>query len=72
MAIYGIYNLDTLEKLVDILLKMHQKTTWNEKLFWGKFNDWYQWYLTKEGVPTLCHKFSFVHNYNYRKISQNV
>ena len=24
--------------------------TWNEKLFVSKLNDWYQWYLTKEGV----------------------
>ena len=29
---------------------MHNKTTWNEKLFVGKLNDWYQRYFTKEGV----------------------
>ena len=51
MVMYGIYNLDTLEKLIDTVHKLHNKTTWNEKLFVGKLNDWYQWYLTKEGVP---------------------
>ena len=28
---------------------MHNKTTWNEKLFVGKLSNWYQWCLTKEG-----------------------
>ena len=28
---------------------MH-KTTWNEKLFVGKLNNWYQYYLSKDGV----------------------
>ena len=47
---YGIYNSDSLEKLISTVHKMHNKTTWNEKLFACKLNDWYQWYLTKEGV----------------------
>ena len=29
---------------------MHNKTTWNEKLFVGKLIDWYEWYLTNGGV----------------------
>ena len=29
---------------------MHNKTTWNEKLFVGKLNNWYQWYLSVEGA----------------------
>ena len=32
------------------MYKMHNKTTWNEKLFVSNPNDWYQWYLIKEGV----------------------
>ena len=50
MVMYGIYNSDTLEKLIDTVHKMHNKTTWNEKLFGGKLSDWYQWYLSKERV----------------------
>ena len=29
---------------------MHNITTWNEKLFVGKLSNWYQWYLSKDGV----------------------
>ena len=29
---------------------MYNKTTWNKKLFVGKLNNWYQWYLSKDGV----------------------
>ena len=29
---------------------MHSKTTWNEKLFPGKLNQWYHWYLSKDEV----------------------
>ena len=43
-------NLDTLEQLIDTVQKMHNKTTWNEKLFAGKLNHWYQWYLSKDRV----------------------
>ena len=50
LVMYDIYNLATLEKLIDAVHKMHNKTTWNQKMFMGKLNDWYQWYLTKEGV----------------------
>ena len=32
MVMYGIYNSDMLEKLTDTEHKMHNKTTWNEKL----------------------------------------
>ena len=42
MVMYGIYNSDTLEKLIDTVCKMHHKTTWNEKLFVSKLNNWYQ------------------------------
>ena len=50
MVMYGIYNSDTLEKLINTMHKMHNNTTWNEKLFVGKLNKWYQWYLSKDGA----------------------
>ena len=37
-----IYNSDTLETLTNTVHKLHNKTTWNEKLFVGKFNNWYR------------------------------
>ena len=48
MVIYSIYNSDTLEKLINTVHKMHNKTTWSEKLFAGKLNNWYQWYLSED------------------------
>ena len=36
---YGIYNSDTLEKLINTVHKMHNTTTWKEKLFVGKLNN---------------------------------
>ena len=47
---YGIYNSDMLEKLINTIYKMHNKTTWNGKLFVGKLNKWYQMYLSKDGA----------------------
>ena len=47
---YSIYNSDTLEKFINAVHKMHNKTTWNKKLFAGTLNYWYQWYLSKDGV----------------------
>ena len=47
MAIYDIYNSDTLEKLITTVYKVHNKTTWNEKLFASKLDHWY---LSKDGV----------------------
>ena len=45
---YGIYNLETIEKLINTIHHMHNKTTWNENLFVGKLKYWYQWYLFEE------------------------
>ena len=44
---YGIYNSDNLEQLIDTIHKVHNKTTWNEKLFASKL---YHWYLSKDGA----------------------
>ena len=41
MVMYGIYNLDTLEKLLNTVHKMHNTTTWNKKKFVGKLNHWF-------------------------------
>ena len=33
MVMYGIYNSYTLQALVDAVHRLHNQTTWNEKLF---------------------------------------
>ena len=50
MVMYGIYNAETLEKLITTVHKMHSITTLNERLFTGKLGSSFTWYLTKEEV----------------------
>ena len=35
LVLYGIYNSDTLEALIDTIHRLHNHSTWNEKL-WKK------------------------------------
>ena len=50
MVVYGIYNSYTLEKLINTVHKIHNITTWNEKIFACKPDHWCHWYLLKGGV----------------------
>ena len=50
IVMYGIYNSDTLEALIDTVHRLHNKSTWNEKLFAEQIKDWYHWYLSAKGV----------------------
>ena len=50
MIMYGVYNLDTLKDLIDIVHRMQNFTTWNEKTFAGKLHDWMELYLQDEGI----------------------
>ena len=43
MVMYGVYNTKTLEKLVNTVHIMHNKTTPNEKLFAGDINSAFTW-----------------------------
>ena len=50
VVLHGIYNSYTLETLLDTVHRLHNQTTWNEKLFAGKIEDWFCWYLSERGV----------------------
>ena len=50
MVMYGVYSSGTLEDLRNTVHKLHNKTTWNKKLFAGQIKDWYYYYLTSRGV----------------------
>ena len=39
MIMYGVYNSDTLTDLIDMVHRMQNFTTWNEKTFTGKLHD---------------------------------
>ena len=45
MVMYGIYNAETIEKLVNTLEK---STMWNEKILAGKPTHWFNWYLSEQ------------------------
>ena len=47
---YGVYNSDTLEDLIDTAQKLHNRTMWNEKLFSGQIDKWYNYYPSSSGV----------------------
>ena len=50
MVMYGIYNSDTLEDLITTVHRLHDQSTWNERLFAGQIKDWYHWYLSSKVV----------------------
>ena len=50
MVMYGVYTADTLEKLIEMVHKMQNKTSWYEKVYSGTIKDWYHWYLTYNGM----------------------
>ena len=50
MIMYGKYNSDTLMELVKTVHQMQNVTTWKEKIFVSKMNEW------------LKHKLADIHN----------
>ena len=50
MVMYVIYNAKVLEKLIDTVYYIHNKTTINEKLFTGELSTAYTWYVNKQGI----------------------
>ena len=57
---YCIYKPETIQKLIHMIHHMHIKTTWNENLFVGKLNHWYQWYLSEGVVPYAINSILYV------------
>ena len=54
MVMYGVYNADTLEKLIDSVHYIHNKTTTNEKLFTVELSTAYIWYVNKQGIQNYA------------------
>ena len=50
MIIYGVYNSDTLTELKDTVHIIHNTTSWRERTFEGKLNQWLELYLHQEGI----------------------
>ena len=50
IVMYGVYNAETLQKLVKTLHEMHNTTPQNEQLFAGELSTTFTWYVNKNGV----------------------
>ena len=46
----GVNNSDTLTELIDTVHRMHNTSTWRERTFAGKLNQWLELYLHQEGI----------------------
>ena len=50
MIMYGVYNVDTLEKLVQMVHKMNNRSLWYERLYAGQVNKWFEMYSASQGA----------------------
>ena len=57
MVLYGIYNSNTLETLIDIVHRLHNQSTWNEKNICGRNRKMVQMVLISKRCKSLCNKF---------------
>ena len=44
MIMYGIYNVDTLEKLIQMVHKMNNRSFWFKRLYAGHVSKWFKMY----------------------------
>ena len=50
MIMYGVYNVDMLEKLIQMVHKMNTKLVWFERLYAGHVNKWFEMYSSSQGA----------------------
>ena len=50
MIMYGVYNVDTLEKLIQMVHKMNNRSVWYEKLYVGQVNNWFDKYSAGQDI----------------------
>ena len=50
MIMYGVYNVDTLEKLIQMVHKMNNRSVWYERLYAGQVNKWFEMYSASQGA----------------------
>ena len=72
MIMYGVYNVDTLEKLIQMVHKMNNRSVWYEKLYAGHVNKWFEMYSSQSRCKLLCHTFTIIFKNYSGKIYKNV
>ena len=50
MIMYGVYNSNTLEQLIETVHEMYERLNWQDKAFVGTINEQIQAYLNSKGV----------------------
>ena len=50
MIMYGINNVDPLEKLIQMVHKMNNRSVWYERLYAGHVNKWFKMYSASQGA----------------------
>ena len=50
MIMYGVYNIDTLEKIIWMVHKINTKSVWFERLYTGHVNKWFEMYSSSWGA----------------------
>ena len=50
IIMYGVYNVDTLEKLIQMIHKMNTRSVWFERLYAGHVNKWFEMYSSSQSA----------------------
>ena len=50
MIMYGIYNVDTLEKLIQMVHKINNRSVCYERMYAGHVNKWFEMYSASQGA----------------------
>ena len=69
MIMYGVYNVDMLEKLIQMVHKMNNRSIWYERLYAGHVNKWCEMYSASQGanyyaIHSLLYLRTIQENYN--------
>ena len=72
MVMYDMYYSDTLEDLIDTVHKLHNRTMWNEKLFSGQIDNWYNYYSSSSGMQHYAINSIAISYNSQREICKNV
>ena len=68
MIMYGTFNVDTLEKLIQMVHKMNNRSVWYERLYAGHVNKWFEMYSASQGAIIM----PYIHYYIYKLFRKNI
>ena len=73
MIMYGVYNVDTLEKIdTNGIQMMNNRSVWYEKLYAGQVNNWFEKVFSQSRYKLFCHTFIIIFKNHSIKIHKDV